>query len=264
MVCPSTPAAPPFARTSPHARAKMSSRYTLSYSAWNRRSGLAFAARYSALWSRRAASMVSVASSAFTSAYLRPAHRSGTAPSLRRGSVVHGIASTMGRSDSRSALPRFAGALLIGLVAPRPPPRSGAPRGLTAGAETGLSCSHDRLSHHSTPSTPPGSSGLHSKLFTPSMAFASTTQARLPVGPLRVVILRRGRLRFMLRTGGLHPPSRGLDPALRRPGSLPTPAGCYKGGLVPPLTGLAPASHRELGRTHGVEKPLSGLLAAID
>ncbi len=93
----------------------------------------------------------------------------------------------MGRSDSRSALPHFAGALLIGFVAPRPPPGV-ALQGSHCWGGDGSLLFPRWLSHHSTPSTPPGSSGLHSKLFTPSMAFASTTQARLPVGPLRVVI----------------------------------------------------------------------------
>ena len=51
-----------------------------------------------------------------------------------------GIISTMDRSDSRSALTPFTGLPLIGLDAPRPP--RVAPRG-SAGAETGLSCSHD-------------------------------------------------------------------------------------------------------------------------
>jgi len=50
------------------------------------------------------------------------------------------------------------------------------------------------------------------KFFTPSMAFTVSTQARLPVGPLRGNSFRRGRLRFMLRTGELHPPKEGLTP----------------------------------------------------
>src|SRR5713226_304879 len=68
------------------------------------------------------------------------------------------------------------------------------------------------LSHRSTPSTPQGSSGLHSKLLTPSMAFASGHQARLPVDPLRGKSFRRGRLHLMLRTDELHPPKEGLTP----------------------------------------------------
>ena len=163
--------------------------------------------------------MVSVASSAFTSAYLRPAHRSGTAPSLRRGSVVHDLSGTMGRSDSRSALPRFAGALLIGFVAPSTPPRV-APGVFTPGTETGLSCSHIGSPAIPRPLRRRVLRGCISKRFTPSLAFAHRSQARLPVGPPRGGrSSRRGRLRLMLRTGELHPPAvsrRGLDPALQR------------------------------------------------
>ena len=85
MVAPSMPAAPALAFTSPHALSKMSSRYTLSYSAWNRRVALAFAARYSALWSSRAASTVSLATWAFTSPYPLWTHGPSAAPSLRPG-----------------------------------------------------------------------------------------------------------------------------------------------------------------------------------
>src|SRR5205085_11942715 len=54
-----------------------------------------------------------------------------------------------------------------------------------------------------------------------ALASAHPPQARLPAGPPRGGgSSRRGRLRCMLRTGGLlpHPvPRRGLDPALHRP-----------------------------------------------
>ena len=157
----------------------------------------------------------------------------------------------MGRSDSRSALPRFAGALLIGLAAPSPPP-GWHPRVFTPGAETGLSCSHIGCPTIPRPLRRRVLRGCISKRFTPSMAFAHHDQARLPLGPSRGGISsRRGRLRFMLRTGGLHPPSpRRARPRASTPRSLRTLAGCYKGGLAPPLTGLAPASRCELaGRT---------------
>src|SRR5215831_10597755 len=140
MVCPSTPADPALALTSRHALAKTSSRYILSKSAWNRRIGLAFAARYRARWSSRALSGVDLARRALTSAYLPRTRRSSTAPSLPR--ALPRFLSHMGRSDSRSALAHFTGTPLIGCDAPRPP-LSWHPRDLTAGAETGLSCSHD-------------------------------------------------------------------------------------------------------------------------
>ena len=54
----------------------------------------------------------------------------------------HGITSTTHRSDCRSALTHFTVTRLIGLDAPSPP-AGWHPTGLTAGAETGLSCSHD-------------------------------------------------------------------------------------------------------------------------
>jgi hypothetical protein len=45
-----------------------------------------------------------------------------------------------------------------------------------------------------------------SRIFTPSMAFAVILPARLPLAPLTGLGLRRGRLRFMLRTARLLPP----------------------------------------------------------
>src|SRR3954453_9068850 len=90
--------------------------------------------------------------------------------------------------------------------------------GLTAGAETGLSCSHLGCATVPRPLRRRVLGGCASKGFTPSLAFAYLHQARLPVGPLRGCTLRRGRLRSMLRTGGLHPPNGGRDPVLRRPG----------------------------------------------
>jgi hypothetical protein len=94
-----------------------------------------------------------------------------------------GILSTMDRSDSRSALAHFTGLPFIGLDAPRPPSRWH-PQGLPAGAETGLSCSHDGCPTVPRPLRRGVPWGCVSKLFTPSVAFASPYRARLPVGPL--------------------------------------------------------------------------------
>src|SRR6266568_5791293 len=80
MVCPSTPADPALALTSRHALAKTSLRYILSYSTWNRRAGLAFAARYRARWSSRALSRVDLARRALTSAYLPRTRRPSAGP----------------------------------------------------------------------------------------------------------------------------------------------------------------------------------------
>jgi hypothetical protein len=117
----------------------------------------------------------------------------------------------MGRSDSRSALAHFTGMPLIGFDAPSPPVRWH-PTGLTAGAETGLSCFHDGFLTVPRPLRRRVHRGCISKFLTPSMAFATECQARLPVGPLRGECFRRGRLRLMLRTGELHPPKEGSTP----------------------------------------------------
>src|SRR5438445_279463 len=166
MVCPSTPADPALALTSRHALAKTSSRYILSYSAWNRRVGLAFAARYRVRWSSRAVSRVDLARRALTSVYLPRTRRPSTAPSHPQ--TLPRFVGTMGRSDSRSALAHFTGIPRIGSDVPSPSLRWH-PRDLTAGAETGLSCSHDgcltipRPLHRRVPR------GCWSKFFTPSM-----------------------------------------------------------------------------------------------
>jgi hypothetical protein len=60
MDTPSTPGAPRLARTSAHARDSTSLRATLSYKAWNRRSGCCLAQRYSTRWRARTASTPSV------------------------------------------------------------------------------------------------------------------------------------------------------------------------------------------------------------
>jgi hypothetical protein len=128
-----------------------------------------------------------------------------------------GLNGTVRRSDCRSALTHFASTLLIGLDAPSPPV-GWHPTGLTAGAETALSCSHDGCANVPRPLRRWVLRGCNSKFFARSMAFVRGSRTRLPVGSFRRGVLRRGRLRFMLRTAGLHPPQGGLDPALRRPG----------------------------------------------
>src|SRR6266568_5319249 len=99
-----------------------------------------------------------------------------------------------GRSDSRSALTHFAVWRLIGLDA-LSPPSDGTPGVVSAGAETGLSFSHDGCPTIPRPLRHRVPRGCDSKFFTPSMAFALSSQARLPVGPSRGKSFRRGRLR---------------------------------------------------------------------
>ncbi len=152
---------------------------------------------------------VGLARWALTSAYLPRSHRPSAAPSHPR--ALPRFLGTMGRSDSRSALAHFTGTPLIGFDAPSPPLRWH-PRGLTAGAETGLSCSHDGCLTIPRPLRRRVHRGCHAKFFTPSLAFALGRRARLPVGPIWGNVCRRGRLRLMLRTGELHPPEEGSTP----------------------------------------------------
>ena len=95
-------------------------------------------------------------------------------------------------------------------------------------------------SDRSTSPTPEGSSAPAPGSLVPSMAFAKSTQARLPPCPAHGgKPSRRCRLRFMLRTGQLlHPAS--------TPASQPTPGASLPGTLASPRTGLSPAGCREL------------------
>ena len=122
----------------------------------------------------------------------------------------------MGRSDSRSALAHFAGSPRIGSVAPNPP-KDGLSVGSHCWGGDGSLLFPRRLSHHSTSLTPPGSSGLHLQALHPFHGLRPIVPGSAPGCSLAGILYRRGRLRFMLRTGGLHLPKRRLDPALRRP-----------------------------------------------
>ena len=91
----------------------------------------------------------------------------------------------MTSSDSRSALPHFVGLSAYRVRRSQSTVSVGLPSGLTAGAETGLSCSHDDCPTIPRPIRRRVLQGCMSKRFTPSMAFAPSCQARLPVAPLR-------------------------------------------------------------------------------
>ena len=110
-----------------------------------------------------------------------------------------GILSTTSRSDSRSPLP-----LLTAAGCSRSTSWVGSPSRLTAGGETGLSCSSVNFPTIPRPlrrgvlqGRPPSASPLP----WPSPLRARLGSPLLP--PCRGGTFRRGRLHFMLRTGGL-------------------------------------------------------------
>src|SRR5947209_16775823 len=78
--------------------------------------------------------------------------------------------------------------------------------GRRPGAGEGLSSSRHHLPYVPRPITAGVPQRCDSRIFTPSVAFALILRARLPLGPLTGLGLRRGRLRFMLRTARLLPP----------------------------------------------------------
>src|SRR6266545_6511094 len=204
MVCPSTPAAPAFAFTSRHALRKMSSRVTLSKSAWNRRAALAFAARYSARWSCRVLSLMWLALTGIHPRLPPPDTSTKYGPFPPR--ALPRFFGTMGHSDSRSALAHFAGAPLIGSVAPNPHRQVGVPVESHCWGGDGSLLFPRRLSHHSTSLTPPGSSGLHLQALHPFHGLRPIVPGSAPGCSLAGILYRRGRFRFMLQTGGLHLP----------------------------------------------------------
>ena len=103
-------------------------------------------------------------------------------------------------------------------------------------------------SERSAPSTPGSSSGLHSRLFTPSVAFAVKDATRLPLPPTL-----KGRAAITTRQASLDatdrsvaPPCRALDAGLR-PGPFPDRAASLLPGLLAATrTGLTPAGDDEL------------------
>jgi hypothetical protein len=105
-------------------------------------------------------------------------------------------------------------------------------------------------SERSAPSTPGSSSGLHSRIFTPSMAFTVTDSARLFLHPRpRAGTLTAGRLRLTLRTARSRPP-KGFHAGLR-PGPFPDRAASLLPGLLAATrTGLTPADDDELMSDH--------------
>ena len=150
----------------------------------------------------------------------------------------------MTSSDSRSALPHFVGFSAYRVRRSQSTSSVALSSGLTAGAETGLSCSHDDSPTIPRPLRRRVLRGCISKRFTPSMAFAPSCQARLPVAPLRALHFDAADFASycglvgctFLKEGSTHASTTG---------SLRTSVGRYRGCLAPPLTGFAPVSRRE-------------------
>ncbi len=134
----------------------------------------------------------------------------------------------MTSSDSRSALPHFVGCSAYRVRRSQSTSSVGLPSGLTAGAETGLSCSHDDCPTIPRPLRRRVLRGCISKRFTPSMAFAHSTQARLPVGPLRGLLSTR-QASLYAADWWVAPSLKKARPHASTPGSLRTPVGCYRG-----------------------------------
>ena len=179
----SMPGAPSLRRTWLHARCSTSLRWTLSYSAWNRRSGSALAARYSACCRARTASS------------RRSTPGAGLAHTALTGHSLSTCAWTKQRPFPSPAvvlsvrLDRYYGRLR------RRPGRSPTSR-LDTGYRTPRSGASPQSpgrgrpplfppspSQRSAPSTPRSSSRLNSRLCTASMAFTLKDGARLSLDP---------------------------------------------------------------------------------
>src|SRR6266540_843104 len=132
----------------------------------------------------------------------------------------------------------FPGSPVIGRVAPtatfrRPPGRGGPPQFPPPPSE------------RSTPHTPGGSSGPHSRLFTPSMAFALTSRARLLLFRQKAGTNDAAGFASCCRPLSCSP-RRALDAGLR-PGPFPDRAASLLPGLLAATrTGLTPAGDDEL------------------
>src|SRR5271165_1312525 len=101
-------------------------------------------------------------------------------------------------------------------------------------------------SERSEPHTPGGSSGLKSRVYAPSMAFAVTTAARLLLFPPQGGVLTTRQASLDASDRSAAPPNRAFDAALR-PRAFPPEAGSLLPGLLTVTrAGLAPAGADEL------------------
>jgi len=179
----SMPGAPALRRTCPHARCRTSLRWTLSYSAWNRRPGSALAARYSACCKARTASSsrsipgVGLAQTALTGHSLSTCTWTKQRPfPHRRLCCPPGSTGTTAASDAVPAGRPLPGSTPV--IERHAPPTSTSHR-----AGDGLPCSrHHRLSVP-RPLRRGVLHGCTSRYFTASMAFALKDGARLSLDP---------------------------------------------------------------------------------
>lgn len=179
----SMPGAPLLRRTWLHARCSTSLRWTLSYSAWNRRSGSALAARYSACCrartasSRRSTPGAGLAHTALTGHSLSTCawtkQRPFPSPAVVLSVRLDRYYGRLRRRPGRSPISR----LVTGYRTPR---SDESPQSPGRGRPPLFPPSP---SQRSAPSTPRSSSRLNSRFCTASMAFTLKDGARLSFDP---------------------------------------------------------------------------------
>ena len=223
-VSPSTPGAPPFARQSPYACARMSSRHTLSYRAWNRLAGSCLAVTYSVRWSRRIRSGV---------ARLTPIPHSSARPNAPRTRAP----SLHRRYPASSVLWAPPTPVAPGPLQDRwPVARPARQASRVASHRVRTCCAHypgEPIDLH--PSVRPvDRSGLRPWRGDSALALdlSRLAQASLALRPVRLLTRQRGP----------------LSPGLRRVGRPSRRPGRYPGVPTRPGAGLAPAAWTDLSR----------------
>jgi len=170
-----------------------------------------------------------------------PTARPATGPSLGQVVLSMPIIATTPCADFRCAPDRFVGCT----YRPRLLPGTAGWRacGQNAGAQTDLSCSMFGCANVPIPIRRGVPRGCDSKIFTPSMAFAVSGTAQLPLCPAHErEPLRRGRIRLMLRTACSLDPTTGLCRDASTPRISPRAGHQLHGCLVITAAGLPPAS----------------------
>jgi hypothetical protein len=160
----------------------------------------------------------------------------------------------MTSSDSRSALPHFVGYSAYRVRRSQSIPRAGCPVGSHCWGGDGSLLFPRRLSHHSTPLTPQGSSGLHFQALHPFRGLRPLYPGSAPCWSLTGSPIDAAGFALCCGLAGCTFLREGSTekarPQASTPRSLRTPVGCYEGVLAPPSTGLAPVSRCEPpGRT---------------